>query len=62
MTKQKHYPLVPGKEHPHNDTVTISRMEYDTLREIARLHEMLLNRVEKVLPEVRADFKKLTGK
>jgi hypothetical protein len=37
-------------------------MEYDMLREIARLHEMLLNRVEKVLPEVRADFKKLTGK
>lgn len=58
----KHYPILPGKEHPHSGTVTISRMEYVSLKEIARLHEQLLGLVEKRLPEVRVAFKEKTGK
>ena len=60
--KPKHYPILPGKEHPHSDTVTISRLEYESLKEIARLHEQLLGLVEQKLPEVLVAFKEKTGK
>ena len=42
--------------------VTIPRWEYDSLREIAKLHQKLLDLVEQKLPEVRGSFKDSTGK
>lgn len=57
MTRHKKYPI----DH-HSENVTIPRWEYESLLEIARLHRELLTRVEKVLPEVHADFKKATRK
>ena len=48
----KHYPV-----HSHSDMVRIPRWEYDSLREIARLHEKLLGMVEQKLPDVFKTFK-----
>lgn len=57
MTRHKKYPC-----DTHTGNVTIPRWEYDSLLEIARLHRELLNRVEKVLPDVHKDFKNATRK
>lgn len=57
MAKHKHYPLVPGKERPH-DMVTIPKIEYEQLKEIARRHKIMLERIEEILPTVIADYKK----
>lgn len=57
MTRNRHYPV-----HSHDGMVTIPRWEYDSLREIAKLHQKLLDLVEQKLPEVRGSFKGATGK
>lgn len=57
MTRNKNYPV-----HTHDGMVTIPRWEYDSLREIAKLHQKLLDLVEQKLPEVRGSFKDATGK
>ena len=57
MIRHKKYPC-----DTHTGNVTIPRWEYDSLLEIARLHRELLNRVEKVLPDVHKDFKDATRK
>lgn len=54
MARHKKYPL---DSHHQSDTVTIPRWEYDSLREIARLHEQLLGLVEKKLPDVHTAFR-----
>ena len=54
MNRHKKYPL---DSHHHPETITIPRWEYDSLREIARLHEQLLGLVEKKLPDVHKSFK-----
>lgn len=59
MNRHKKYPL---DSHHQPETVTIPKWEYDSLLEIARLHRELLNRVEKVLPDVHKDFKDATRK
>jgi hypothetical protein len=41
--------------------VTVPKWEYDTLREIAKLHTDLLERVRVKLPTVYTDFKKAHG-
>lgn len=56
-TRHSKYPV-----HPHSGNVTIPRWEYDSLREIARLHKILLAKVEEKMPEVLADFKAASGK
>lgn len=60
-TKTKHYPLVPGSERPHGEMVTIPKIEYDQLKEIARLHKIMLDRIEELLPTIIADYKKESG-
>ena len=52
MKTDKRYPV-----HSHSDMVRIPRWEYDSLREIARLHQQLLGLVEKKLPDVHKAFK-----
>ena len=60
-TKTKYYPLVPGRERPHGEMVTIPKTEYERLKEIARLHKILLDRIEELSPTIIADYKKESG-
>ena len=57
--REKRYPLDP---HGNNEKVTIPRWEYNSLKEIARLHAELLKLVEEKLPEVHSKFNQATGK
>ncbi|MBR4407393.1 MAG: hypothetical protein IKT27_03670 [Clostridia bacterium] len=59
MSRLKKYPISP---HGDADTVVVPKWEYDSLREIAKLHEDLLERVRVKLPTVYTDFKKAHGK
>lgn len=56
MSRKKHYPLLPGKEHAPVETVNIPRLEYESLREIVHLHEQLLKLVRERLPDVHEKF------
>lgn len=58
MSRHKKYPV---STHEDSDMVTVPKWEYDTLREIAKLHTDLLERVRVKLPTVYTDFKKARG-